>query len=51
MKIVVIGGGPLSAKLVTRLGQHGHEAVAAPPAPEPASSPASDSLAPWPVPP
>ena len=40
MKIVVIGARPISSKLVTRLGQHGHQAVAAPPAPGPASPPA-----------
>jgi uncharacterized protein YbjT (DUF2867 family) len=31
MKIVVIGGGPIGSKLVTKLRQHGHEAVAASP--------------------
>jgi uncharacterized protein YbjT (DUF2867 family) len=31
MKIVVIGGGPIGSKLVTKLREHGHEAVAASP--------------------
>src|ERR1700759_437083 len=31
MKIVVIGSGPIGSKLVTKLRQHGHEAVAASP--------------------
>ena len=31
MKIVVIGGGPIGSKLVTKLREHGHEAAAAPP--------------------
>ena len=44
MKIVVIGAGPISSKLVTRLGQHGHQAVAAPPAPG-AGIPAGQQLA------
>ena len=33
MKIVVIGGGSIGSKLVTRLRQHGHETVAAAPDP------------------
>jgi uncharacterized protein YbjT (DUF2867 family) len=31
MKIVVIGGGPIGSKLVTKLREHGHETVAASP--------------------
>ncbi len=31
MKIVVIGGGPIGSKLVTKLREHGHEAVTASP--------------------
>ncbi len=48
MKIVVIGGGPIGSKLVTKLPHHGHEAVAASPATGITSSPARDSLMPWP---
>ena len=41
MKIVVIGGsGLIGSKLVTKLGEHGHEAVAASPTPASTRSPA-----------